>query len=88
MERAIEVMLVEVLTNLFRNNPPQPRGNPGNGSQSGNSSQGSSSSPGGNNSSGTGTSGPEAPINGSDLESDGAGPDNEVPGEMSGHGGG
>jgi hypothetical protein len=24
MERAIEVMLVEVLTNLFRDNPPQP----------------------------------------------------------------
>ena len=82
MERAIEVMLVEVLTNLFRDNPPQPRSNSGNSSQSDNSSHG------GNSSLGTGTSDPEAPANGADLQSDDdAEPDNEVPGEMSCHGG-
>ena len=102
MERAIEVMLVEVLTNLFRDNPPQPRSNTSNSSQSGNSSQGSHSSQGGNSSSGTGAYSPVALANGRDLQRDGAEPAdgapadlqrddaepvNEAPGEMSCHGG-
>ena len=102
MERAIEVMLVEVLTNLFRDNPPQPRSNTSNSSQSGNSSQGSHSSQGGNSSSGTGAYSPVALANGPNLQRDGAEPAdgapadlqrddaepvNEAPGEMSCHGG-
>ena len=74
MERAIEVMLVEVLTNLFRDNPPNPPTQPpdgsSNGSQNGNSSQGGNSD-----------SSPATPGNGSDLQRDGAELDNEVPGE-------
>ena len=76
MERAIEVMLVEVLTNLFRDNPPrpqpQPRDNPApqdaDDNSQGRSNAGSSS---GDNSSVAAND---------DLQRDGA-PADEVPGE-------
>ncbi|XP_070189487.1 inhibitor of apoptosis protein-like isoform X2 [Littorina saxatilis] len=70
MERAIEVMLVEVLTNLFRDNPPQRQQQ-----QDDVGNNGSNSTGGGN----VSRSDSVAPGNDADLQGDGDQPGLEVP---------